>query len=81
MANICINTQHVIEQRNNLMRHFLNKGAKYLGKVDRSHFNKKELENLDKRKTGRELDVEFIIIDFDYFVGLLAIYRYILFFI
>jgi len=63
MTNDNINTHHVIEQRNELMRHFLKQGAKYLGKVDRTHFNKKELKDMDKFKTGCELDVEYHLFD------------------
>ena len=58
-----ISTPNVIADRNRFMRHFLNQGAKYLGKVDRSHFDEGTLENMDKCKTGRELDVEYHLFD------------------
>ena len=63
MANVCFNTPSVIADRNKLLRHFLSRGAKYLGKVDRSHFNEKELVGMDEFKTGRELGVGYHIFD------------------
>ena len=57
------NTARVIKARNSFIRECVEKGAKYIGRVDKNDIREDDLKQLAKHITGKEIWIEYFLLE------------------